>query len=269
MKEFKAWLFDGDGVLYLLNQRIKGGKELINHLRSERKLIYLISNNSTKTLDQYVSKLQTMDIHIPKENIITSAYVTAEYLAKNYDFKFVFAVGEGGLTDALVSNNFLITDEIDKIEAVIVGMDRAFTYRKAEIASRAILRGAKFFATNPDKSFPTPEGLSPGAGAMIATINATTEQKPEIIFGKPNKYLFEKALSLSGLQKEEVVMVGDRIDTDILGATNNGIHSILVRTGVSSDKPIDILKSEMNTYGVNPDVFSSCEEIYQFILNRE
>jgi 4-nitrophenyl phosphatase len=200
-------------------------------LREEIDFI-LATNNSTRTLAQYVDKLAGLGVEIRSEQVITSAYAAADYLLTIAERGArVHAVGEEGVVAALESRGFRVTAE--NAEYVVAGLDRDFTYNKLAVAMTLIRNGAPYIGTNPDVTLPTPGEPLPGAGSVLAAISAASGVDPTII-GKPETLLYEQALERLGTQPEQTAMVGDRLETDILGAQRAGLRTILVLSGVTT-----------------------------------
>ena len=241
VSERSAWLFDGDGVLYKQSNLLPGAVELINYLQSSGRKVALITNNTTKTTKQYVQKLAEMGLEIPESSIITAAYVTVDRLAP---VDSAFVLGADGILDACMQKRIRVVDGFksdDVPDVVLVGMDIHLTYERLANAALCIQAGGRFIGTNPDKSFPGENGILPGAGAVIAAVAATVGKDPEMIVGKPSPYMFEAALSVLGAEPSQAIMIGDRFETDIVGAHNAGIPSVLVRTGIGAGYSIEEL----------------------------
>jgi 4-nitrophenyl phosphatase len=232
----KLVLFDGDGVLYIENEPLPQAIELLNELKKRGINYYLITNNSTKSIIQYKDKLKTMGFNFSSEEILTSAYTTLSFLKTKYPYvSTVFVIGGDGINDACKKYNLNVIDvdeATESVDVVIIGMDHNFTYKKLELGMKYILNGSMFIATNPDVTFPTSYGLKPGAGALIAALSSCVGKNPDYIIGKPSKYLYEEALRKSGNQRDDVIMIGDRFETDILGAINSNIDTLMIRTGL-------------------------------------
>ncbi len=236
-KEFsnlEAFLFDMDGVLYIGESPIRGSKEAIYSLRREGKKIALLTNNSTKSRKSYEKKFSEVGLEIDKSNIITSSYATALYLSENYKERKVYVIGEAGLKTELEEAGFDILSRKDSKNAdfVVVGMDRGLTYDKIWGGLSALLSGAEFIATNSDPTYPTEQGLSPGAGASIGALSGSSKREPSTDIGKPSTYMIDTALDILGVPREKTAIVGDRIDMDIKAGNRAGLTSILVLTGV-------------------------------------
>jgi 4-nitrophenyl phosphatase len=196
----------------------------------------LVTNNSTTSPELVAERLKTMQIDVGPEEILTSAQAAVAYVRAHADpGSRVRIVGEAGLRQAAEEEGFVIVEDGQAAaDWVIAGLDRAFTYEKLAGATRAIMAGAHFVATNADALLPVEGGqVVPGAGTMIAAIQTATSVKP-IVVGKPEPGLFEHGLRrLGGLAAEHAAMIGDRLDTDVVGGRRAGLHTILVLTGVT------------------------------------
>lgn len=202
----------------------------------------LATNNATRTRDQYVHKLGQMGVKMPAGRILTSSETTGAYLERHYPQETrIFVVGEIGLWDALRQRNFALIETAEMLptdktaDLVVVGFTRQTNYTELANAAVLINRGARFIGTNPDKTIPNELGLLPGAGSYLAFFEAATGREPTII-GKPNRFIFEEALRRLDARPEETAMVGDRIETDILGANKVGLQTILLMSGVTGER---------------------------------
>lgn len=229
---FGTFIFDSDGCLVEEGQALPGAIELLNLLLENGKRIVIYTNNSTSHPRDVSTKYHNLGLMVDK--VVNSGLLAARYCQKQGINK-VFYVGETGLENVLTESNISISSELD-VDAVIVGMDRTLTYEKLALATRMIRSGSRFIATNPDKSFPTPRGLEPGAGSMIAALVAATDVSPEIILGKPEIWGYNLILEEYGILPQDAIMFGDRFETDILGARNAGIQGVLIGTGVSKSR---------------------------------
>jgi 4-nitrophenyl phosphatase len=227
LKNIKALVLDMDGVLW---REI----EPIGFSRFERAglKVLLATNNATKTQEMYIEKIAGMGAHVKKEQILTSAMGVAYLLKKRFpDGGPVYVVGEFGLTSALQDAGFYVSEQNPL--AVVAGMDREISFSKLKQATLLIRSGVPFYGTNPDRTFPTPEGFIPGAGAILAALVTATDVQP-IIAGKPSPTLYEFALEKLGTLPSETLAVGDRIETDIVGGQQAGLRTALVLSGVST-----------------------------------
>jgi len=234
LKTLQIFIFDLDGVIYLGNELIPGAKEVLKILTNQKKQIFFLTNNATQTRAKFSEKLRKLGIPARSDQIITSAYITAEVLRKSYPNTNVYIIGEEGLITEFQGAGFQIVEAEDlenPIDLVVVGLDRNVTYKKLARASSAILRGAKFIATNTDPCLPTEEGLLPGAGCMVAALSTAVGSDPEIIIGKPNPFMIEYILEQQQMPPALAVIIGDRYSTDILAGKKADIKTILVKTG--------------------------------------
>jgi 4-nitrophenyl phosphatase len=240
---FKACILDIDGVLALGDSAVEGAGEALKKLRGMGLPFRLITNNSTKSRRTLKKRLFELGISVSEEELITSGSGTATYLREHFGGGKVFMIGEEGLSEELDRAGFdLVSDE--HANFVVVGLDRNFTYNKLAIALKAIRNGARFIATNEDATLPVEYGALPGAGAMVASLIWCAQKKPELVIGKPAPYLFEEALKELGAKAGEVLAVGDRIETDILGGNDMGFYTVLVLTGASNEEDAKGLKGE-------------------------
>jgi 4-nitrophenyl phosphatase len=233
----KALILDMDGVVWRENTPIGRLPSIFAHIRERGLKVALATNNATKTVDEYLEKFAGFGVTLEPWQIVTSASATAEALCKRFpEGGPVFIVGENGLRLALEECGFkpiLDPEDETKPVAVIGGFDRSVTYAKLRRATLHIRAGAPFYGTNPDKTFPTPQGLIPGAGAILAAIEAATGVQP-VITGKPEPAMMYTALDKLGTRPEETLVVGDRLETDIASGQAAGCKTALVLSGVSS-----------------------------------
>lgn len=233
------FIIDMDGVLYRGNRKIEGADRFISFLQDQNIPFLLATNNSTKTRKMYVEKLSGMGISVKKEQIITSAYVTAEILKREKREGKVLIIGETGIFEEFrrIGWRILSYGEWKDADYVVVGMDTTLTYEKLKAGCLAINKGAKFVATNDDRNFPSEEGLIPGAGSIVAALEAATGRKARVM-GKPNDPYVEIIRKI--LPGGDYWVVGDRIETDMLLADKLNAKKILVLSGVSSDAKEDV-----------------------------
>ena len=195
--------------------------------------ICFLTNNSTKNQSELAKKLKSMNLIVDKNSIISSSLCAANYLKENYKSKTkVHVVGSNELKKTIYKKNFIDDDKNAKL--VIVGLDIKFTYDKLKVASKLVRNGAKLIGTNPDKLYPTDKGFEPGAGTIVEFIRAASYNKKCFYIGKPNLYFVNNAIKHLRINKKNVVLIGDQLETDILAANNAKIFSILVTTGVKN-----------------------------------
>ena len=252
----KALAIDMDGVLWRGNQPLPGFRRWFEFLHGQNIPYTLVSNNSTKTPAQYQKKLGAMGAVIDQSSLLTSSLATAAYLQRQFSQKSrVYVVGQDGLLEAVQNAGFsLVPDSNQPADIVVAGLDFFLTYEKLRHATLLIRRGARFVGTNGDKTFPSEEGLLPGAGAVLAAIEAGTGVTPTVI-GKPERLMFDIAVEKLGVARDQVAMIGDRLDTDILGGQRVGLKTILVTTGVDNEESVA-------QKGIQPDaIFSGIDEL--------
>ncbi|WP_339228646.1 TIGR01457 family HAD-type hydrolase [Oceanobacillus sp. FSL K6-2867] len=230
MKRYKGYLIDLDGTMYRGTEEIEGAKEFISELHQKEIPYLFVTNNSSKTPEDVVNKLNTMGIKAAPSQIVTSALAAANYIQSIKEKARCFVIGEAGLLDALETKGVIITDT--DCDFVVMGIDRQITYEKYTKACLAIRKGAKLIATNGDVALPTERGLLPGNGALVSVVSTSTGEKP-LFIGKPETIIMEEALKLIGLTKDEALMVGDNYQTDISAGIRAGLDTLMVFTGVT------------------------------------
>jgi 4-nitrophenyl phosphatase len=240
LRDAKAWIFDMDGVLYRGAEPLPGVGDLLAALELRERSYMLATNNSMSTAEEYVKKLATMSINVPATAILTSAMATRDYLLDEFGDDLGLAViGMPALKEQLFKGTrFHEVPYPGTIpDAVVIGLDKAFTYDKLAMANAAIRGGARFVATNSDATLPTEAGLIPGAGSIVAAIQTATGVTP-IIVVKPEPLMLQMALAQMGVDPQDAVMIGDRLDTDIIAGERAGMLTLLVLTGVSTREEI-------------------------------
>ncbi len=231
--KIRALILDMDGVLWRSNEPIGDLPAIFAEIEKCGWKVVLATNNATKSIQQFLAKLESFGVHLEPWQVINSAQATAHYLSQLHpEGGRVYVVGEPGLVETLDENGFIHSEE--KPLAVVVALDHGINYEKLRTATLMIRSGVPFIGTNPDRTFPTPEGQVPGAGAILATIEAATDVKP-LIIGKPNPAMYQFALERMGMTPEETLIVGDRLETDIAGGQNLGSPCALVLSGVTSE----------------------------------
>ncbi len=223
-----GFLIDMDGVIYRGSQLIPGADELIKTLRSNNIPFMFLTNNSQRTRRDVATKLQRMGIDVEEEHIFTCAMATARFLAKQKPRGTAYVIGEGGLLHALHQNGYSIVDHDP--DYVVVGEGRTFSFEMIENAVRMIVKGAKLIATNLDPNCPTQYGLRPGCGAIVAMLESATGIKAFSV-GKPSPIMMREARKALDLTADETTMIGDTMETDIVGGVQMGYRTILVLSG--------------------------------------
>ncbi len=238
--EFKAAIFDLDGCLYRGDTPIEGASKALEELRRMGLKIMFLTNNATKTIEEYTAKLNRIGIKCQKEEVLTSGLATSIYLAEKYGSVKVLPVGGKALEEELkrMGHTVLNLRENYEAEFVVACLDFNFNYEKLKNACQAIYRGAKFIATNTDPTVPVENQLIPGAGAIVAAISKATGRRP-LIVGKPSRIIMEIALEKLGVKGCETVVVGDRLDTDVRAGWKIKALTVLVLTGATSLRDLE------------------------------
>jgi 4-nitrophenyl phosphatase len=250
LPNLKTLLIDGDGVLWHSNTPMPGLNHFFDVLEQRRINWALLTNNASRTLGDYVDKLCGFGIKTREDQVYTSASVTASYLSKRYQAgDALYVVAGAGAKTHLREAGFIVydgEDQPDKVVAVVGGVDFDISYQKLTVAGRLVLGGADWVATNPDRTFPAPDGIMPGAGSIVAAIEAVVGRAPYFI-GKPEPAIFEEAMATLNANPDTTAMLGDRVETDILGAQRLGLGTILVLSGVTD-------RERLATFDYQPDM---------------
>jgi HAD superfamily hydrolase (TIGR01450 family) len=229
---YSAFLVDVDGVLTRGGDALPGAVEGFRALRARGRTLVL-TNNSTRSRGELAEHLGRLGFAVSPDDILGSAFLAARYLARHYGPVDVWVLGEDGVRDEMSLVGHRLATRPEGATWVVAGMDRDVTYAKLSQALRALVGGARILATNEDATFPTASGLVPGAGAIVGALRGMGFAAEHVV-GKPSPAAFEVALDLLGLPASRVLMIGDRLDTDIAGAQAAGLDSALVLSGVDS-----------------------------------
>jgi NagD protein len=235
-RPIQTWLTDMDGVLVHEEEPIAGAKEFIAALQAAEVPYLVLTNNSIYTPRDLRVRLLRSGIDIPEDAIWTSALATAQFLTDQRPGGSAYVVGEAGLTTALHDIGYVLTERDP--DYVVLGETRTYSFESITRAIRLINDGARFIATNPDPSGPSPQGILPATGSVAALISTATGQQPYFI-GKPNSLMMRSALNRLDAHSETTVMVGDRMDTDIISGLEAGVRTILVSTGSTRPDLVD------------------------------
>ena len=236
LKNIQSLIIDMDGVLWRENVPIGNLPKIFARIRERGLKFVFATNNGSRTPQQYMERLGEFGVTVEPSQVITSALGVAEMLAKKFPARGkVFVVGGDGVKIALQERGFEVAsvETAEEAQAVVMGVDREINFAKMSEAALLVRRGVPFYATNPDKTFPTPRGEIPGAGAWISVIVTATGVEP-IYAGKPYPFLMEMALERLGTKKENTLVVGDRLETDIAAGQAVGCPTALVLSGVST-----------------------------------
>lgn len=247
----RALILDMDGVLWRSSQPIGDLPQIFKTIESLDLRVVLATNNATLTSDDYLARLRGFGVALERWQIVNSAEATAHFLKQRFpEGGPVFVVGEDGLVRTLAEAGFPHAET--NVLAVVAGMDRRMSYEKLGSAALFIRAGTLFVGTNPDRTFPTPKGLMPGAGSILAFLQAASGVEPFIV-GKPRAALYEVALERLQTGPAETLIVGDRLDTDICGAQAIGSQTALVLSGVTDEEsarswkpPVDYIANDLS-----------------------
>jgi arabinose operon protein AraL len=260
--QYSGYIFDLDGTIYLSERLIPGAREVIEKLKlSSRKIVFL-SNKPLQTREDYAAKLTRLGIPTAADEVINSSRVMAKWLTKQAPRAVIYVIGEPSLIEEMVQEGFRVSEQAEEIQYVVASFDRTFDYRKLNIAHQAIKKGARFVATNPDRACPVEGGEIPDCAAMIGAIEGSTGKKVETIVGKPSDIMIQVAVQTMGLSPEACLLVGDRLETDILMGKKAGMATALVLTGAAK-------RDTLKTSDIQPDyVWESIAEILNFSPQR-
>lgn len=255
----RGLILDLDGTIYLGDELVPGAKYTLERLRENGCRVVFLSNKALQKRSTYVKKLNNLGIQTDEDDVVNSSYVTAHHLSQTSPGANVYVIGERPLIEELRSVGLRISEDPTKIDYVVASFDRDFHYDKLQIAYDAIMHGANFVATNPDRTCPVKDGEVPDAAGMIGAIEGVTGKKVEKIAGKPSKLMVDAALDRLNLSRDECLLVGDRLETDIKMGNENGIKTALVLSGVSSRK--DLERSSVKPTYVLKDISELPEKV--------
>lgn len=246
----KALILDMDGVIWRSDTPIGNLPEIFNRINALGLKYVFATNNGTKTPEQYVAILKRFGVEVAPEQVVTSALGVAHVLAASRKFPRgtkAFMIGEDGIRTALEEKGFeiLSIENSQEAQVFVMGIDRGITFEKMREATLLVRNGIPFYATNPDKTFPTPRGEIPGAGAWISVITTATGVEP-IYAGKPFPFMMELSLERLGTKKEETLVVGDRLETDIAAGQAIGCPCALMLSGVSTKEEAKLWKKKID-----------------------
>lgn len=248
----KAFICDMDGVIYHGNRLLNGVVSFVNWLIEEEKKFIFLTNSSERSPNELCQKLERLGLDVPKENFYTSALATASFLKGQCPGGSAYVIGEAGLTNALYDAGFSMNDV--NPDYVIVGECRSYNIEKIEKAVKLVFGGAKLIGTNPDLTGPTENGIVPATRALISPIELATGTQAYFI-GKPNPLMLRHARKRMDCTSEETVIIGDRMDTDIVAGIESGIDTVLVMSGVTTEEA-------MATFAYKPKyIFSGVGDI--------
>ena len=241
LKAYEAFFVDVDGVLVHDSQPIEGAADALCTLQDVGHVL-ILTNNSTRSRDQHAEHLCSLGFNIQPSDVVCSSFVVAETLRNEVGATVVWPVGESGLTEELLASGHRIASKPEQARWVVVGMDRTIDYQKLASALSALSAGAQLAATNQDGTYPTPKGPMPGAGAIVGALRGMGFE-PDFTIGKPESPAFDVAKAK--VSTDKILMIGDRLGTDILGGSRNDIDTLFVLSGISDE-------SEIESSGIRP-----------------
>ena len=251
-KEIKLFLFDMDGTLYLGNRLYDFTIDLLAAIRNNGAKYLFMTNNSSKSVQDYIKKLAKLGIASDEEDFITSSQATAYYLLKHHAGKTLYVCGTESLKEELRKQGFAITEELDKVECLVMGFDTELTFKKLEDVSKLLLGRPElpYIATNPDYVCPTEFGSVPDCGSVCDMLYNVSKRRP-LVIGKPEPLMPSLAMDKWGIDAAHTLVIGDRIYTDIKSGLRAGTHTALVLSGettleileASQEKPEVVLES--------------------------
>lgn len=242
IKNVNLFLFDMDGTLYLGNQLYDFSIELLDSIKKAGKRYLFMTNNSSKSVVDYVKKLEKLGIEATEDDFMTSSQATAYYLSLHHKGQKLYVCGTNSLKEELRKNGFEITEDLDEVECIVMGFDTELTFKKLEDVSKLLmLKDLPYIATNPDYVCPTEFGSVPDCGSVCDMLFNVSGKRPFVI-GKPSPLMPQLAMQRYGYKAEETAVIGDRIYTDIKSGLNAGAYGILVMSGETTQEILD--KSE-------------------------
>lgn len=236
IRDKKGFICDMDGVIYHGNKILPGVKQFIEWLQKENKRFLFLTNSSERSQRELQDKLSRMGIDVEKEHFYTSALATSFFLHSQKPKGSAFVIGESGLLNALYDVGYRMNN-VDP-DYVVMGETRSYSYEKIEQAVNLVIKGAKLIGTNPDVNGPIENGIAPATAALISPIEIATGKKAYFV-GKPNPLMMRSALKKLQCQREETVIIGDRMDTDIIAGIESEIDTCLVLSGITAPEEID------------------------------
>ena len=247
LKNVKLFLFDMDGTLYLGDRLFDFTKELLCRIKQSGGKYMFMTNNSSKSVVDYIKKLERLGISTEYDDFITSSQATAYYLKKHHNGAKLYVCGTASLKAELEGNGFAVTENLDEVDLIVMGFDTELTFKKLEDVSRLLLtRDIPYIATNPDLVCPTEFGFVPDCGSVCDMLYNATGKRP-VFIGKPEALMPQLAMEKTGIDRTQTAVIGDRIYTDVKSGVNAGAVSVLVLSGEAT---LDDLK----TSDVTPDL---------------
>uniref|UniRef100_A0A5K3FLV3 HAD-IIA family hydrolase n=1 Tax=Mesocestoides corti TaxID=53468 RepID=A0A5K3FLV3_MESCO len=281
----KTFLFDADGTVWDAGGLIKGAAELLRYLKQSGRRVFLVTNNSTKSVEKYLEKCQKLGLSMSPSEIVCSANIAANFLSSKGIKGPLYVIGESGIAEELnkvgiehfgigventTCNEFNATHLRENVPGILVGFDRYFNYVKLMKAASYLSRGCQFFITNEDALLPSADFALPGTGAIAAAVRKTSTTEPTV-FGKPSKAVWNFIKEKYGGDEKTTIIIGDRLDTDIQMGKVSGLHTACVMSGVTSESLLAEVRSDpAKEELLGPElVFPSVLEIYQQLIEED
>ncbi len=251
LDDIKLFAVDLDGVVYRGNVMLPGASSFVATARERGKIVVFVTNSTLRPRGYYAAKLNAMGIPATPQEIITAAHATGRYLGSLFDgtSPSIFLLGERGLKEELedLEPRYLTSQDEEAAQAVVVGLDRKVNYEKICKAVKDVMRGALFIGVNGDPLWPVENGFMPGVGVFLSAIETATRVKPFIV-GKPNTYMLELAIQQWECEPSQILMVGDKLDSDIMMGRKAGAKTALVLSGVTSPRELEEAPPEMKPH---------------------
>lgn len=235
---YQGYILDLDGTVYLGEKLVPGADATIAWLRRHGRRVVFLSNKPLKPRSHYAAKLTRLGIPTASGDVINSTQALLHHMQRKHQSASVWVIGEPSLLDEFREAGFTITSDPSAIEVVVAAFDRTLDYAKLNTAHQALVRGARFYATNADRTCPIEGGEIPDCAGVIAFLEATTGRQVELVAGKPSPYILRAALDRLGVAQEACLMVGDRLATDMVMGRENGLDTALVLTGVTNARAL-------------------------------
>jgi arabinose operon protein AraL len=249
-KNYKGFIFDMDGTIYLENKMIDGASKTLNHLMEMGKHILFVTNKTTQTKDEYSLFLNNNNVKVITDQIITATDNTVQYLKKTKKGCKFYAIAEDSLIKSIEDAGLIFCEKTDEIDLILISLDRNYSNEKFEIAKKALLNGADFFAANIDNTCPVIKGEIVDAGTVISRLETETSKKLIQHFGKPSKFMVSAIEEKIKFCKKDYLLIGDRLETDILMGSNMGVDTVLVSSGVFNSVSNSTLKATFNVASI-------------------
>lgn len=263
--QYKAMIVDLDGCVYRGDRLVPGSREALEAVKARGVEVLFLTNNSSKTSEEYCAKLEAMGVRCRPEEVLTSGEATALHILRDAGPSRILAVTGEGFKEYCerVGHVVLPPERWREAEYVVVGLDRSLDYGKLRAAVRAVMEGARFVATNTDRTLPASDGFDPGAGAIVAAIREATGKEPFVV-GKPSKIIMEIGLERLGAKAGETLVVGDRVETDVMAGKAVGAATALVLSGATRREDLERLDP-----GLRPDyVAENLLKLYERLVEE-